>query len=196
MAGGAPEAFERVGEVLRAIAAVVDGTPCCAHVGADGAGHFVKMIHNGIEYADMQLIAETYALMQGALGLDYPAMQRGVRRMEPRRARFLPDRDHRRHPRQARPRDRPADGRGDPRSRRPEGHRRLGGGGGARARRAGADDRRGGRRALALGAQGRARRRGREARERPASVRKKLPSRRCAMRCWQPSFAPMRRASR
>jgi 6-phosphogluconate dehydrogenase len=75
MAGGAPEAYERVAEILRAIAAVVDGTPCCAHVGADGAGHFVKMIHNGIEYADMQLIAETYALMQGALGLDYPAMQ-------------------------------------------------------------------------------------------------------------------------
>jgi 6-phosphogluconate dehydrogenase len=75
MAGGAPEAFARVAPVLQAIAALVDGTPCCAHLGADGAGHFVKMVHNGIEYADMQLIAETYALMQQVLGLDYPAMQ-------------------------------------------------------------------------------------------------------------------------
>jgi 6-phosphogluconate dehydrogenase len=75
MAGGAPDAFARVAEVLGKIAAQVDGTPCCAHVGADGAGHFVKMIHNGIEYADMQLIAETYGLMRQLLGLDYPAMQ-------------------------------------------------------------------------------------------------------------------------
>jgi 6-phosphogluconate dehydrogenase len=75
MAGGAPEAFARVAPILQAIAAQVDGTPCCAHVGADGAGHFVKMIHNGIEYADMQLIAETYDLMRQVLGLDYPAMQ-------------------------------------------------------------------------------------------------------------------------
>jgi 6-phosphogluconate dehydrogenase len=75
MAGGAPDAFGRVAEVLGRIAAQVDGTPCCAHVGADGAGHFVKMIHNGIEYADMQLIAETYGLMRRMLGLDYPAMQ-------------------------------------------------------------------------------------------------------------------------
>jgi 6-phosphogluconate dehydrogenase len=75
MAGGAPAAFARVADILNAIAAQVDGTPCCAHLGADGAGHFVKMVHNGIEYADMQLIAETYALMQQVLGLDYPAMQ-------------------------------------------------------------------------------------------------------------------------
>ena len=75
MAGGAPEAFARVAGILQAIAAEVDGTPCCAHVGADGAGHFVKMIHNGIEDADMQLIAETYDLMRRVLGLEYPAMQ-------------------------------------------------------------------------------------------------------------------------
>src|SRR5690606_3008835 len=57
------------------IAAKVDGEPCAAHLGPDGAGHFVKMLHNGIEYADMQLIAETYALMKDALGLGYPEMQ-------------------------------------------------------------------------------------------------------------------------
>ena len=61
MAGGAPEAYARVRPIFEAIAAEVDGAPCCAHLGPDGAGHFVKMLHNGIEYADMQLIAETYA---------------------------------------------------------------------------------------------------------------------------------------
>jgi 6-phosphogluconate dehydrogenase len=61
MAGGAAEAYGRVRPIFEAIAAKVDGEPCCAHLGPDGAGHFVKMLHNGIEYADMQLIAETYA---------------------------------------------------------------------------------------------------------------------------------------
>jgi 6-phosphogluconate dehydrogenase len=75
MAGGEPEAYARVRPVLEAIAAEVEGTPCCAHLGPDGAGHFVKMLHNGIEYADMQLIAETYALMKEGLGLGYPEMQ-------------------------------------------------------------------------------------------------------------------------
>jgi 6-phosphogluconate dehydrogenase len=75
MAGGEPEAYRRVGPIFEAIAARVEGTPCAAHLGPDGAGHFVKMIHNGIEYADMQLIAETYALMRDVQGLGYPAMQ-------------------------------------------------------------------------------------------------------------------------
>jgi len=75
MAGGEREAYARLAPILEAIAAVVDGEPCAAHLGADGAGHFVKMVHNGIEYADMQLIAETYALMKDVCGLDYPAMQ-------------------------------------------------------------------------------------------------------------------------
>jgi 6-phosphogluconate dehydrogenase len=75
MAGGAVEAYERVRPIFEAIAAKVGGMPCCAHVGPDGAGHFVKMLHNGIEYADMQLIAETYALMKDALDLGYPEMQ-------------------------------------------------------------------------------------------------------------------------
>jgi 6-phosphogluconate dehydrogenase len=75
MAGGAPEAYARVQPVLEAIAAKVDGAPCCARLGPDGAGHFVKMLHNGIEYADMQLIAETYTLMKDGLDLGYPEMR-------------------------------------------------------------------------------------------------------------------------
>jgi 6-phosphogluconate dehydrogenase len=75
MAGGGDEAYARVAPMLEAIAASVEGEPCCAHVGGDGAGHFVKMIHNGIEYADMQLIAEVYFLMKNRLGLSYAEMR-------------------------------------------------------------------------------------------------------------------------
>jgi 6-phosphogluconate dehydrogenase len=60
MPGGTAESYQSLGPLLESIAAVVDGTPCCTHVGPDGAGHFVKMVHNGIEYADMQLIAEVF----------------------------------------------------------------------------------------------------------------------------------------
>src|SRR3712207_8212289 len=56
--GGSPESYQALGPLLEDISAKVDGEPCCVHVGPDGAGHFVKMVHNGIEYADMQLIAE------------------------------------------------------------------------------------------------------------------------------------------
>jgi 6-phosphogluconate dehydrogenase len=69
MPGGSAEAYELVGPLLESIAAVVDGEPCCTHVGESGAGHFVKMVHNGIEYADMQLIAEAYDLLRQGLGL-------------------------------------------------------------------------------------------------------------------------------
>ncbi|ASU78234.1 phosphogluconate dehydrogenase (NADP(+)-dependent, decarboxylating) [Actinopolyspora erythraea] len=68
MPGGSAAAYRELEPVLRSIAANVDGTPCVTHVGADGAGHFVKMVHNGIEYADMQLIAETYDLLRKVLG--------------------------------------------------------------------------------------------------------------------------------
>jgi 6-phosphogluconate dehydrogenase len=74
MVGGSDHAYERLGPVVESIAAVVDGTPCCAHVGPDGAGHFVKMVHNGIEYADMQLIAESYDLLRSAAGLEPDAI--------------------------------------------------------------------------------------------------------------------------
>lgn len=70
MAGGAPEDWARMAEVFRAIAAKAeDGTPCADHMGPDGAGHFVKAVHNGIEYADMQMIAETYGVMRDGLGM-------------------------------------------------------------------------------------------------------------------------------
>jgi 6-phosphogluconate dehydrogenase len=67
MPGGTPEAWPLVRDVFRSIAAEVDGDPCCDWVGSDGAGHYVKMVHNGIEYADMQLIAEAYHLMRTGL---------------------------------------------------------------------------------------------------------------------------------
>ena len=71
-------------------------SPCCTHIGPDGAGHFVKMVHNGIEYADMQLIAEAYDLLRGA-GLDDPAQIAEIfAELEQRRPRVVPDRDHRR----------------------------------------------------------------------------------------------------
>jgi 6-phosphogluconate dehydrogenase len=69
MPGGSAEAYETLGPILSSIAAVVDGDPCVTHIGTDGAGHFVKMIHNGIEYADMQLIAEAYDLLRTAAGM-------------------------------------------------------------------------------------------------------------------------------
>ncbi|MCU1439162.1 MAG: gndA [Rhodoglobus sp.] len=68
MPGGSDESWVTLGPILKSIAAVVDGEPCVTHVGHDGAGHFVKMIHNGIEYADMQLIAEAYDLIRRGTG--------------------------------------------------------------------------------------------------------------------------------
>ena len=69
MPGGSPESYQALGPMLETISAHVDGTPCCTHIGKDGAGHFVKMVHNGIEYADMQLIAEAYDLLRHAIGM-------------------------------------------------------------------------------------------------------------------------------
>lgn len=69
MAGGLRESYDRVEVILMAIAARYGDDPCCAYVGPDGAGHFVKMIHNGIEYADMQMIAEVYGVMRDGLKL-------------------------------------------------------------------------------------------------------------------------------
>ena len=69
MVGGSDHAYQRLGPIVEACAAHVDGTTCATHVGPDGAGHFVKMVHNGIEYADMQLIAEAYDLLRQVLGM-------------------------------------------------------------------------------------------------------------------------------
>jgi 6-phosphogluconate dehydrogenase len=70
MPGGSQESYRALGPMLETIAARVDGTPCCTHIGPDGAGHFVKMVHNGIEYADMQLIAEAYDLLRHGTGFE------------------------------------------------------------------------------------------------------------------------------
>jgi 6-phosphogluconate dehydrogenase len=75
MPGGSAAAWPEVAEMLTAIAATTpDGVPCCDWVGSDGAGHYVKMVHNGIEYGDMQLIAEAYHLLGAGLGLSPPEM--------------------------------------------------------------------------------------------------------------------------
>jgi 6-phosphogluconate dehydrogenase len=69
MPGGQRDAYDRIAPIFEAISAKVDGVPCVAYIGADGAGHYVKMVHNGIEYADMQLIAEAYDLLKNVVGL-------------------------------------------------------------------------------------------------------------------------------
>ena len=71
MPGGSNDAWPHVKQIFQSISAKVeDGTPCCDWVGADGAGHFVKMVHNGIEYGDMQLISEAYNLLKNLLGMN------------------------------------------------------------------------------------------------------------------------------
>jgi 6-phosphogluconate dehydrogenase len=70
MPGGSRDSWEIIAPIFRKIAAQVDGEPCCRYMGPDGAGHYVKMVHNGIEYGDMQLICEAYAIMKDVLGLE------------------------------------------------------------------------------------------------------------------------------
>src|ERR1043166_6732863 len=70
MPGGSRDSWEIIAPIFRKIAAQVDGEPCCRYMGPDGAGHYVKMVHNGIEYGDMQLICEAYAILKDVLGLD------------------------------------------------------------------------------------------------------------------------------
>lgn len=69
MPGGQEDAYKLVEPILTAISAKVNGDPCCTYIGPDGAGHYVKMVHNGIEYGDMQLICEAYQLLKDVLGL-------------------------------------------------------------------------------------------------------------------------------
>jgi 6-phosphogluconate dehydrogenase len=81
MPGGDQAPYEEsVRPIFEAIAAQVDGTPCCTYVGPDGAGHYVKMVHNGIEYADMQLIAESYDLLRHGAGLEVSEIAEQFRR--------------------------------------------------------------------------------------------------------------------
>src|SRR6266404_285499 len=70
MPGGSRESWEIIAPIFRKIAAQVDGEPCCRYMGPDGAGHYVKMVHNGIEYGDMQLICEAYAILKDILGME------------------------------------------------------------------------------------------------------------------------------
>jgi 6-phosphogluconate dehydrogenase len=72
MPGGDQDAYGAVADVFTQIAAQVDDEPCCAYIGPDGAGHYVKMVHNGIEYADIQLIAEAYDLLRHGAGMEAP----------------------------------------------------------------------------------------------------------------------------
>src|SRR5581483_6707031 len=74
MPGGKREAYEEIRPVFEAIAAKTEDGPCVTYVGPNGAGHFVKMVHNGIEYGDMQLIAEAYDILRHALGLNADEM--------------------------------------------------------------------------------------------------------------------------
>src|SRR5215471_9401829 len=77
MPGGDPAAWPHVKPIFQAIAAKApDGSPCCDWVGSEGAGHFVKMVHNGIEYGDIQLIGEAYHLLSGLAGLDAVALNK------------------------------------------------------------------------------------------------------------------------
>ncbi|PYL06581.1 MAG: phosphogluconate dehydrogenase (NADP(+)-dependent, decarboxylating) [Verrucomicrobia bacterium] len=70
MPGGSRESWEIIAPIFRKIAAQVDGEPCCRYMGPDGAGHYVKMVHNGIEYGDIQLICESYAILNNVLEMD------------------------------------------------------------------------------------------------------------------------------
>jgi len=74
MPGGSPEACPHIKPILQSVAAKVDCEPCCEWLGLAGSGHFVKMVHNGIEYGDMQLISEAFCLLHGALDLSYDEM--------------------------------------------------------------------------------------------------------------------------
>jgi 6-phosphogluconate dehydrogenase len=76
MPGGSEKAWPAVKDIFQSISAKVeDGSPCCEWIGSDGAGHYVKMVHNGIEYGDMQMIAESYSLMKNVLGMSASEMQ-------------------------------------------------------------------------------------------------------------------------
>ncbi|WP_026549177.1 NADP-dependent phosphogluconate dehydrogenase [Arthrobacter sp. Br18] len=77
MPGGSRESYDSLGPMLEKISAKYDGVACCTWIGTDGAGHFVKMVHNGIEYADMQVIGEAYDLLRSGAGIE-PAEQAGI----------------------------------------------------------------------------------------------------------------------
>ena len=197
MPGGSVESYETLGPILASIAAVAEGEPCVTHVGTDGAGHFVKMIHNGIEYADMQLIAEAYDLLRTVGGLE-PAADRGrVRRVEQGLPGVVPDRDHRRGAPPGGRGDRQAVRRHRPRPGRVQGHRGVDRAERPRPGRPGRRHRRGRvrpRRVLqARAARGRAG--GRDSRvPRCRGWMRRSPTT-CPRRCTHPRSSPTRKAS-
>ncbi len=93
MVGGTEDSWKRVEKVLTSIAAKYNDDPCVAWLGNDGAGHFVKTIHNGIEYADMQMIAEIYGILRDGLGMSAKDIGEHLRRVEQGPPELLPDRD-------------------------------------------------------------------------------------------------------
>ena len=178
---------------------VQGGEPCTAYIGPNGAGHYVKMVHNGIEYIDMQLISEAYHLLTTLGGMKPDRLSEIFAEWNQQRAQLLPHRDHRRHPPAARSRQSPAllRGRGAGR-RRPEGHRQVDERERARHGHPRQRHRGGGLRALPLRAQGGAggrRPRCSRAPGRRIAARRPSSSRRCAARSTPPRSAPMRRAS-
>ena len=125
MPGGERDAYARIEPMVTKMAAQVEGTPCATYIGLGGAGHYVKMVHNGIEYADMQLITEAYDLFKTVYGLEASCDRRHLRRLEDERARQLPRRHHGRRSEEARRQDRRGTGRQHRRRSRAEGHRAL-----------------------------------------------------------------------
>ena len=97
MPGGERDGYDDLAPILTKIAAQVEDGPCVTYCGPGGAGHYVKMVHNGIEYGDMQLIAEAYDVLRSVGGLSNAELADDVRRVEPGRAAVVPDRDHRAH---------------------------------------------------------------------------------------------------
>ena len=125
MPGGPKEAYERVRPVFEAAAAKVNGDPCVTWLGPGSAGHFVKMVHNGIEYGVMQLIAETYDLMKRGLGLNDDELHDVLCRMEQGRTQRLSGGDHQPHFLQTGREDRQAADRRNPRRGQAERHRHV-----------------------------------------------------------------------
>ena len=199
MPGGSPAAWPQVKPIFQAIAAKTDdGTPCCDWVGENGAGHFVKMVHNGIEYGDMQLICEAYDILKNVLGMSafemhdvFAEWNKGELDsylIEITRD-ILGFKDEDGQPLV----DRILDTAG------PEGHRQVDGDRGARARHPAHPHRRGGLRPLPLGHQGRAcrrlegaRRPDAEVRGRPQGLRRGRPARPST----RPRWSRTRRATR
>ena len=106
MPGGSEESWKTLKPIFESIAAKAEGEPCVTHIGLNGAGHFVKMVHNGIEYSDMQLIAESYDLMRRGLGMTPAEIGDVFEEVEQDRTRLLSDRNHRRSAASGRQEDR------------------------------------------------------------------------------------------